>query len=270
MSESVKKDCFKEAVCVEAMRVFDSCSSQDCLEDLVVEFSKDNQRIIDGAASVKSRCVEVMDVNFAIDPVPFNKGFYSVDLTYTFKVDFEVLSCNGETTNQVSGIARFSKKVILFGSEGNTKQFTSEDASVPALKGCCSGASVPKAAVSVVDPIILDTKLICNPCHPPKPICDIECKCGKEEECESKPMSPVPANMKMVKITIGLFSIVRLERPVSVLVPVYDYCVPLKECSNTSDSPCELFEKIAFPTDEFFPKGLDDDLIVDSSEEETK
>lgn len=25
---------FKEAMCIEAMRVFDSCSSQDCLEDL--------------------------------------------------------------------------------------------------------------------------------------------------------------------------------------------------------------------------------------------
>lgn len=36
MSEFKPNNCFKEAVCIEAMRVFDSCSSQDCLEDLVL------------------------------------------------------------------------------------------------------------------------------------------------------------------------------------------------------------------------------------------
>ena len=27
-------NCFKEAVCIDAMRVYDSCSDKDCLEDL--------------------------------------------------------------------------------------------------------------------------------------------------------------------------------------------------------------------------------------------
>lgn len=30
------RDCFKEAVCIDAMRVYDSCSDKDCLEDLRV------------------------------------------------------------------------------------------------------------------------------------------------------------------------------------------------------------------------------------------
>ena len=34
---------FKEAMCIEAMRVFDSCSSQDCLEDLAFTFSQADQ-----------------------------------------------------------------------------------------------------------------------------------------------------------------------------------------------------------------------------------
>lgn len=33
---------------------------------------------------------------------------------------------------------------------------------------------------------------------------------------------------------------------------------PGKECSTNSDSPCEMFEKIAFPTVEFFPRGLEE------------
>ena len=254
MSELAKKNCFKEAVCIEAMRVFDSCSSQDCLEDLMVNLSPCDQQIIDNAAHVKSRCVEVMDVSFAIDPVPFNKGFYSVDITYTFKVDLEVLSCNGQTPVIITGTSRFSKKVILFGSEGNTKQFSSDDMNMPPIKGCCNTSSLPRASVSVVDPIVLDLKLLCKPCPPVTP-CDCDIPCGEGQGCGPKPVNPPK---KVVKITIGLFSIVKLERPVPILIPVYDYCVPLKECSNTTDSPCELFEKINFPTSEFFPKSLED------------
>ncbi len=255
MSELAKKNCFKEAVCIEALRVFDSCSAQDCLEDLQVMFSPGDQALVDDAATVKNRCVEVMDVNFAISPVPFNKGFYSVDITYTFKVDLDVFPCGCQKPCFVTGTARFSKKVILFGSEGNTKQFTSEDMTMPQIKGCCNTTTLPRAAVSVVDPIVLDVKLICKPC-PPVSHCSCDIPCNDGEGCHSGPVMPPPK--KVVKVTIGLFSIVKLERPVSVLVPVYDYCVPLKECSNTSDSPCEMFEKISFPTAEFFPKSLEE------------
>ena len=31
--------CFKEAVCIDAERIYDSCSDKDCLEDLQVFFS---------------------------------------------------------------------------------------------------------------------------------------------------------------------------------------------------------------------------------------
>ena len=267
MGDLTKKNCFKEAVCIEAMRVFDSCSAQDCLEDLQVMFAPCDQAIVDDASHIKNRCVEVMDVNFGIDPVPFNKGFYSVDITYTFKVDVEVFSCGCKHPTIVSGTARFSKKVILFGSEGNTKQFTSEDINMPQIKGCCNSTTLPRASVSVVDPIVLDLKLLCNPCPPAPPApcgCDVPCP----EECQPKPPMPPMIAKKVVKVTIGLFSIVKLERPVPVLIPVYDYCVPLKECSNTTDSPCELFEKINFPTAEFFPKGLDDVIANEKKAED--
>ena len=57
-----------------------------------------------------------------------------------------------------------------------------------------------------------------------------------------------------VFVSIGLFSIVKLERSVQLLIPAYDFCVPQKECTTScDDSPCDLFEKISFPFDEFFP-----------------
>ena len=55
-------------------------------------------------------------------------------------------------------------------------------------------------------------------------------------------------------VTLGQFSIVRLERDSQLLVPVYDYCMPEKECScGSTDDPCCLFRNISFPVGEFFP-----------------
>lgn len=87
---------FKEAMCIEAMRVFDSCSSQDCLEDLAFTFSEADQTVINAAAYIKSTCIDVTDVSFAISPVAFNHGFYAVDVTYTFRAQIEAYEAAGE------------------------------------------------------------------------------------------------------------------------------------------------------------------------------
>ena len=50
-------------------------------------------------------------------------------------------------------------------------------------------------------------------------------------------------------------SLVRLERDTQLLVPVYDYCMPDKECAcgDGCEDPCALFRNISFPVGEFFP-----------------
>jgi len=59
---------------------------------------------------------------------------------------------------------------------------------------------------------------------------------------------------KRVYVTLGQFSIVRLERDTQLLIPSYDYCMPEKECiGGNDDDPCTLFSKIHFPVEEFFP-----------------
>lgn len=42
-----------EAVCIDTKRIFDSCVSKDCLEDLRVTFFSKSQRLIDEAVTVK-------------------------------------------------------------------------------------------------------------------------------------------------------------------------------------------------------------------------
>lgn len=265
MSDSVKQNTFGDAVCIEAMRVFDSCSSQDCLEDLLVNVDAQTQTLLNAASHVKIPCAEVIDAAFTVDPVPFNKGFYSVDITYTFRLEMEITPCDdsGAVADAV-GSARFSKKVILFGSEGNTKTFRSDEANGPVITGCDAGSTLPIASVSVVDPIVLATRFICTPC-PPTVNCGIDCNDG--QGCQEEPPFD-PAN-RQVRVTLGLFSIIKLERPVPVLVPMYDYCIPLKECSSNTDSPCEIFGKIAFPTNEFFPKGLETEEAEENDDNES-
>lgn len=106
--------------------------------------------------------------------------------------------------------------------------------------------------MEAVDPIVLDARIVDTCEHRP-------CDC---DLCE------VPAfissffngdlsggdDNRRVYVTLGQFSIVRLERDSQLLIPVYDYCMPHKECDGGGgEDPCGLFRNITFPTGEFFP-----------------
>ncbi len=49
----------------------------------------------------------------------------------------------------------------------------------------------------------------------------------------------------------------KLEREVQLLMPVYDNCIPDKQCEASSEDPCEVFERFRFPVEEFTPPDLD-------------
>ncbi len=256
---------FKEAVCINSGRIYDSCSDKDCLENLRVYFTEENQNIINNAQSVKVKKVEVVNVSMEVESVPFNKGFYSVDTTFYFLITLDTYTTQTcQTPTTVQGISVFSKKVILYGAEGNVKNFTS-------LTGCefitgddCTlPKNTPVARIQVVDPICLAFKI----CDTPKPDCD----CNNTAIPERLPClfsgNIVTGEVeRYVYVSIGLFSIVQLEREVQMMIPVYDYSVPDKECTanDTSCDPCELFRKIKFPVNEFFPPRLSE---LDCAEE---
>ena len=186
-----------------------------------------------------------------MEPVTFNKGFYSVDITFFFKVTVAAYQSPAASPICVEGLATFSKKVILFGSDASVKTFSTEDCTA----SC--GNNNPIVNVQVIDPMILASYV--NDCHvtcpseqtftPPETIAE------QFEGCFNG-FTP----HRTVCVTLGLFSIVQLERQVQIMVPVYGFCMPDKQCDATdnTDDPCELFSKISFPTDEFFPPKLSD------------
>jgi len=239
MSEINQNRAFKEAACIDAMRVFDSCSAQDCLEDLELTFSTEDQETINNAQYVKVKCIETQNASFVIDPVPFNRGFYTVDVTLNFRADVEVYETVGDTPDVVYGTTSFTKRVILYGSDGSTQRFMSNSTAVAALPAptsgcaaCCDNGTLPVAGISIASPMCLNAELV---------------------------TATEPETDNTVNVTVGIFAIIQLMRPVPIMIPAYDYCVPESECASNTDTPCELFSKIQFPTAEFFPQGLSTD-----------
>lgn len=238
-----------DSVCIDAMRVYDSCSDKDCLTDLRVYFTDAVQAQVDNAVNVRLKDAEVVTVVTDLEPVPFNKGFYSVDITFFFDITLDLYTSPGTTPTQVKGMAHFNKKVILFGSDGSVKVFTSEYGNDPAET---QPLSLPRVTVQVAKPISLSAKIgaccsgCCVPCSVPRCVCN--CVGGE----------PVANGNKCVAITLGLFSIVQIERNVQMLVKAYDFCIPKKECTNSTDNPCEVFSRLDFPKDQFFPPNICD------------
>lgn len=246
------RDYFKEAVCIDAMRIYDSCSDKDCLEDIRVLFPADRQALVDNATNVRIKDVSVITVYLDLQPIPFNKGFYSVDMTFFFDVSVELFGGAASCPVPVSGVSIFNKKVVLYGSEGNVKMFSSDQ-----CEETCDpqdSTVLPKATVQVAEPVALSAKLCDRPLCSCEPYCRIpECICRRYGgEFDSAPQR------NNVYVTIGLFTIVQIVRNVQMLIPAYDFCVPEKECVTSSDNPCELFRRIDFPTDEFFPPRASD------------
>ena len=250
--ESPNYGCFKEAVCIDASRVYDSCGDKDCLEDLRVYFSPASQAVIDQAAQVRMRNVDVLVVYLGLEPVPFHKGFYSVDMTFFFEVTLDVFQTPAAPPVTISGLSVFSKNVVLYGSEGNVKVFSS-DGSLDELEQN-SVQSLPKASVQVAQPVGLSARLCegrtccCEPCCR---IPDCICRRYGGSFCMEN-------TDKVVYATIGIFTIVQIERNVQMMIPAYDFCIPEKECITSSDNPCELFSRIDFPPNEFFPPKVTD------------
>lgn len=147
----------REAVCIHTKKIYDSCRDKDCIEDLRVYPTRASQAVIDRALSVRGGRAELLQAYIDVEPASYNRGFYSVDIRYYYRITAE------------------------------------------AFDGGC----------------------------------------------------------RRLYVTLGQFSMVRLERDSQLLIPMYDYCMPTRECAGGDEEgdedPCEIFRQIRFPVGEFFP-----------------
>lgn len=242
----------REAVCIHTKKIFDSCRDKDCIEDLRVYPTRGSQEVIDRALSVKAGNAELLCAYIDVQPVNFNRGFFTVDVRYFYRVTADAF-VGAARPVEICGLAVFDKRAILFGSEGSAKVFSSQSGNEGGFFGP-GGSNLPTAVVESVDPIILNMKLV-----------DV-CECRPSENALAEiPPSIVEAfgdqlvqggDVHRLYVTLGQFSIIRLERDTHLLMPVYDYCMPEKECTCgdcDQEDPCEIFRQVKFPVSEFFP-----------------
>ena len=242
----------REAVCIHTRKIFDSCRDKDCIEDLRFYPKLSCVETLNRAQSVKAGSAKLLYVYVDTEPVSFNRGFYTVDMRFFYQVSLQAyLSCSCPVT--VEGLCVFDKRAILFGSEGSAKIFSSQMRAGGCDVQLTREANAPIAVVEAVDPIVLDARIV-DCCGRRECDCDLCEVPGFINECFGGELSSGD-EVRRVYVTLGQFSIVRLERDTQLLVPVYDYCMPDKECAcgDGCEDPCALFRNISFPVGEFFP-----------------
>lgn len=234
----------REAVGVNTRKIFDTCLDKDCVDELRVYPTVTSQTFLENALNVRPRSADLLYVDVSVSPISFNRGYYTVDCTYFYRVTGETFPAG----QSVTGLAVFDKRVMLFGSVGSVMSFRSEDP-LPAI----GGSELPRAVVDAVNPIALQMSLIdvTDPAPGEPELRDIP---GFITDAFDEPLVLTDTARRWF-VTLGQFSIIRLERDTQLTIPAYEYLMPDKECpgNNDDDDPCTLFGRIPFPEEEFFP-----------------
>lgn len=254
-----------KSTCIDVNKIYDSAKDKICIEDLRVFVGNEGQSIIDNASNIRCNGAEVIWAQISVHDIAFNKGYYSVDIRYYFRICFE--ACVGGNAREFCGIAVYDKSTILFGGDGNVSIFTSEATSGGICAGCLAGntltesvSNMPKVTLEVATPICLAVKTVeknynygccCCTCDQiPEPVLNL---------CDCAGLADDTDGCKRLYVTLGLFTLIRIERPVSILIESAEYCIPDRESNVLSDSttdPCTIFKNMAFPTCEFYPPSF--------------
>ena len=235
------------AMSIHTQKITDSCRDKDCIEDLRVYLTKESQCVLDAAQSAKVRTAELISTAIDVSPVAFHPNHYAVDLTFYYKIlaDAAVSPCRPAA---ICGLAMFGKRAVLCGENAAAHIFRSD---------CSAGStSLPTAVVEVLDPMVLGSKVCqvrgCESCSLSIPG-DVQAVFGEQ--------LVLSGDKQRLYVTLGQFSVIRLERPAQIIVPIVNYALPTKECcadpAGCAEDPCALFDRVPFPAEAFTPTGCD-------------
>ena len=241
-------------VCIDTNVVLDCCKDRDCFEDARVYLCEDGEQMLVGGTNIRTKSAKILWAYVGVEEVPFNCGFYRISVRYYIEVGFE--GCIGIGKSKTfKGLVVLQKEVVLYGGEGRAISFSSD----PENNYCSIGntdnmtTNDPTAIVETVEPIILGSKVVDCSC-PCTPCC--LCDCGEIPDvvrnCFTGNFNVGDDGHKLY-VSLGIFSVIRVERPTQLLVQATDYSVPDKECTaaTNDDNPCSLFNTMPFPISEF-------------------
>ncbi|MBQ7291964.1 MAG: hypothetical protein IJW76_09655 [Clostridia bacterium] len=245
----------RDTVYIDTNRILDCCRDKDCFEDVPVYLASPCAEVLQTCVNIRTKSAEIIAANIGLDEIPFSPGFYQINIRMFLKIKFEVCLANGRA-EEVCGLCVLDKSVILFGGEGNVSVFRSKAEEGSFCAGILTGkkhTNLPTAVFEVAAPIILGTKVAdlmpgmrCGVCPCDIPECVADCFDGCMSYTSNMP--------RIITVSIGLFSVVRVERPGQYLVTGTEYAVPEKVCPpDCPENPCEMFRRMSFPVNEFYP-----------------
>ena len=246
----------RRAMSIHVRKITDSCRDKDCIEDLRVYLTQASQSLLDTATGVRVRCAELLYTYIDVEPVAFDRNHYCIDVTFYYRILADATVGTSRPTT-LYGLAVFSKRAVLCGEDSRAHIFRS-DTRLCAPDGLSRySANRPTAVVEVLDPMILSSKV--------RELCECACQeialqipAGVKNMFDEELV--MSCEGRRLFVTLGQFSIIRLERDAQLIVPVLDYSIPTKECCETpgcAEDPCEMFSRIPFPTQQFTPSGCD-------------
>ncbi|MBO5317726.1 MAG: hypothetical protein J6A74_04720 [Oscillospiraceae bacterium] len=246
-----------QSLAIHTRKITDSCRDKDCIEDLRVYLTESSQAQLDTAAGAKVRCAELLYTYIDVEPVAFDKKHYCIDVTFFYRILADAIVGTGRPA-ALYGLAVFSKRAVLCGEDSAAHIFTS-DTRLCGPDGLTRySANNPTAVVEVLDPMVLSSKV--------REVCECVCtdSCPVQIPTLIRQMFDeelvLSGDRRRLFVTLGQFSIIRLERDAQLVVPVLDYSIPTKECCDSpgcAEDPCEVFSRIPFPAGRFTPTNCD-------------
>ncbi len=239
-------------VVIDTYQVFDSCRDRDCFEDTRVFLDEIGQNIIEHTTQVRTKSAEICSSAITVEPVQLSRGFYRVTVRFYVRLELEACICPGKA-QCFTGLAVVEKSVVLYGGEGSVHIFRS---GTPGDSFCSApvcgevGNNLPVAVVETVDPVVLGTRVVDTPSE-----CRCCCCCMDIPATVSGGFGGfIDDGSRYLAVSLGFFSVIRIERPEQYLINAVEFSVPDKECAcNDTGSPCDAFRRMAFPIDEFAP-----------------
>ena len=254
----------QQAMSIHTRKITDSCRDKDCIEDLRVYLTTGSQTILDSCAGAKVRCAELLYAGIEVEPVAFDRNHYCIDVTFYYQILADA-TVGQNRPAALSGLAVFSKRAVLCGEDSRAHIFTSSTVIGGADGFTHRHSNRPTAVVEVLDPMVLSSKV--------RNTCDCSGNCMIQIPPFIRSMFDeelvLSGDQRRLFVTLGQFSIVRLERDAQLIVPVLDYSIPTKECCDSpgccTEDPCEVFSRIPFPTAQFAPTGCDSGCKCDAA-----
>ena len=260
--------CSSREDCIIAQKIFDQCRIQQCLTPNSLgsarayaygydDCCKESEPIVppSNASSVSIRDLILSKISIISKKQnPFKKCYWDIEVRFIFVYTLVFTTADGCEICSTKATSSYTTKVTLFGSDDADVVVASDLYCSNDLASSGPFVSVEGKAVG-----LLAELKYCN-----QSCCDYNCGCVCSCECDccdndngyavSRSISTNGSYSIAVHVTIGLFAVIKLFRPVNIVVRTEGYCIP-EECKEQSiaEDPCDFFNNLDFPMNIFEP-----------------